>query len=138
LLVASCWVLLAKLNPDPENKTGGAEEFRVTLVLANGEERTITARADEHIWDAAARAGIKLPALCHQGWCLTCAAKIEGHGETDQADSLAYFAEDRAAGYALLCTGKARSELRLRTRCAEDMRRHRLEHGLPSPYSSSR
>ena len=36
--------------------------------------------------------------------------------EVEQSDSLVYFPEDRAADFVLLCAGKPRSPLRLRTR----------------------
>src|SRR5581483_1771302 len=50
--------------------------FKVTLITPEG-ERTITVGSEEHIWDAANAVGIKLPALCHQGRCLTCAGRLE-------------------------------------------------------------
>ncbi|MGZ4818891.1 MAG: 2Fe-2S iron-sulfur cluster-binding protein, partial [Terriglobales bacterium] len=59
--------------------------YRVTLVTPNG-ELSVRVREDEHIWDAAAAAGIKLPAICHQGRCLTCAGRLDGPGEVDQSD----------------------------------------------------
>ncbi len=114
----------------PENQ----REYSVTLLMPNG-ERTIQVREDEHIWDVAARNGIKLPALCHQGHCLTCAGRLEGPGEVDQSDSEAYFPEDREAGYVLLCTGRPRSDLRIRTHQQYNMRKHRTSLRLPSPYS---
>jgi ferredoxin len=107
----------------------------VTLVLPDGSEQRLTVRGDEHIWDAAWRAGIKLPALCHQGWCLTCAALREGAGCLDQSDSVAFYPQDGEAGFALLCTGKPCSDLRLKTHQARAMRRHRARLGLPSPYA---
>jgi len=110
--------------------------YEVTLIMPDGTERTISVRQDEHIWDAAFKAGVELPALCHQGWCLTCAGRLHGSGEVDQSDSVAFFPQDRAAGYVLLCTGKPHSELRIRTQQAEAMRRHRLKHHLPAPYTS--
>jgi ferredoxin len=54
--------------------------FNITL-LTPQEERSIRVANDQHIWDAAFEQGIELPALCHQGWCLTCAGRIEGPGE---------------------------------------------------------
>jgi ferredoxin len=117
-------------------KTKAVAVYNVTLILPDGSERTIGVRRDEHIWDAAYKAGLELPAMCHQGWCLTCAGRLDGPGKLDQGDSVAFFPQDRAAGFALLCTGKPCSELRIRTQQAEEMRRHRLEHNLPSPYSS--
>ncbi len=111
-----------------------AESYIVTLVLPDG-ERVIQVGAGQHIWDAAAAAGIKLPAICHQGRCLTCAGRLDGPGEVDQSDSNAYFPEDRAAGYVLLCTGKPRSNLRIITHQADAMRGHRRALKLPAPYS---
>jgi ferredoxin len=108
--------------------------FPVVLVMPDG-ERTIAVRSDEHIWDAALAAGIKLPALCHQGRCLTCAGRLLNGGEVDQSDSVSYYPQDRDAGFALLCTGKPRSPLRILTHQQEEMRRHRRQRGLPAPYS---
>lgn len=111
------------------------EAFQVTFLLPNGDEPTISVSRDEHIWDAANAFGIPLPALCHQGYCLTCAAKLESGGEVEQSDSLVYFPQDREAGFVLLCTGKARSNLKLRTHQAKEMREFRKQHKLIAPYS---
>jgi ferredoxin len=108
--------------------------YRVRLLTPEG-ERALWVRGDQHIWDAAAEAGIELPAICHQGRCLTCAGKLEGPGEVDQSDSNAYFPQDREAGYVLLCTGCPRSDLRIRTHQADEMRRRRRELKLPAPYA---
>jgi ferredoxin len=108
--------------------------FDVHLLLPEGEERSMRVRRDEHIWDAAFNTGIILPALCHQGRCLTCAGRIENGGEVDQSDSVSYFPEDRKDGFVLLCTGKPRTSLRIRTHQANEMRKFRRENRLPSPY----
>ncbi len=108
--------------------------FEVTLLTPAG-TKVVQVPADEHIWDAAFKQGVKLPALCHQGWCLTCAGRLEGPGEVDQKDSLAFFPQDRDAGYALLCTGKPCTNLTIRTDQAMEMRKHRLRNCLPAPYS---
>ena len=108
--------------------------FDVTFLLPDG-ERTVPVRADQHIWDAAAAAGIRLPALCHQGRCLTCAGRLLGGGTVDQSDSVAYYPQDREAGFVLLCTGKPRAALRILTHQAEQMRAFRNQKKLPAPYS---
>ncbi len=120
--------------------------YRVTLLTPEG-ELALWVREDQHIWDAAAEAGITLPAICHQGRCLTCAGKLEcsggiqcsggihSAGEVDQSDSNAYFPQDRQAGYVLLCTGCPRSNLTIRTHQAEAMRQHRRALNLPAPYA---
>jgi 2Fe-2S iron-sulfur cluster protein len=79
--------------------------------------------------------GIVLPAMCHQGRCLSCAGRLEGDGEVDQSDSVTYFPEDREAGFVLLCTGKPRSAVRIRTHQANEMRQFRGQKKLPAPYS---
>ncbi len=108
--------------------------WEVTFVLPGG-ERTLAVPPNQHIWDAALAAGIKLPALCHQGRCLTCAGRLLNGGEVDQSDSASYYPQDREAGFVLLCTGKPRSPLRILTNQQEAMREHRREKGLPAPYS---
>ncbi len=110
------------------------EAFQVEL-LHGGETRSIEVSRDEHIWDAAFKAGIVLPAMCHQGYCLTCAARLESGGEVDQADSEQYYPADRDAGFILLCTGKPRSRLQIRTHQAKAMREFRKSKSLPAPYS---
>lgn len=108
--------------------------FQVEL-LHDEKSQNISVTPEEHIWDAAFKAGIVLPAMCHQGHCLTCAARLEDRGEVDQADSEQYYPQDREAGFVLLCTGKARSNLRLRTHQAKAMREFRKSRNLPAPYS---
>jgi hypothetical protein len=61
--------------------------------------------------------------------------RLEGGGEVDQSDSVTYFPEDREAGFVLLCTGKPRSALRIRTQQASEMRQFRRQKKLPAPYS---
>lgn len=116
------------MNPDPPS-------FEVVLLLPNHDLPIIQVGREEHIWDAAFKTGIVLPALCHQGRCLTCAARLEGPGDVDQSDSVSYFPQDREAGFVLLCTGKPRSALRIRTHQQSEMRQHRLQKRLAAPYS---
>lgn len=110
------------------------EVFPVVLVLPDNKEVRIEVGAEQHIWDAAAAAGVDLPALCHQGYCLTCAGRLEC-GEVDQSDSLVYYPQDREAGFVLPCTGKPRARLRIRTHQASAMRKFRRENNLLAPYS---
>jgi len=108
--------------------------FCVTLQMPDG-VCDITVSAGQHIWDAAAVAGILLPSICHQGRCLTCAGQLTAPGKFDQNDADQYFPQDRAAGFILLCTASPLSDLRIRTHAQDDMRRHRIERGLSAPYS---
>ena len=88
--------------------------------------------ADRYILDAAMEAGLDLPYSCLQGWCLTCAARIIS-GAVDQGDSRRYYPQDREAGFALLCTGRPRSDCVLETHARDAMRRARDVQGLPYP-----
>ena len=106
----------------------------VTLLMPEA-QKEVAVRQDQHIWDAAKEDGIELPSICHQGRCLTCAGRLEAEGDFDSSDATHYFTEDREAGFILLCTAKPRSSLRIRTHQQHEMRKHRLAHGLPAPYS---
>ena len=107
--------------------------MRVVLETPDG-TRTIDCRDDEFIWDAAARGGIILPAICHQGRCLTCASRLM-EGDVDQSKADAYFDEDRQAGFVLICRGVPLTEVILKTHQEWEMRRHRIALGLPAPYA---
>ena len=108
---------------------------RVNLHLRDGSTREIEVAEDQHIWDAAHIAGIELPSICHQGRCLTCAGRLLQPGDFDATDAVAYFPEDRAAGFILLCTACPRSDLEIETHQQFAMRQHRRSLGLPAPYS---
>ena len=112
--------------------TPAEQIFRVILETPDG-TFPITCHANQYVWDAGAAAGIRLPAICHQGYCLTCAARLI-EGEVDQSHSRQYFPEDRAAGFVLPCTARPLSDLRLLTHQEWEMRRYRKDHGLPAPY----
>jgi len=106
--------------------------FQVVLETPEGERR-LRCSEDEFIWYAAAAAGVRLPSLCLQGRCLTCAARLL-EGRVDQSTADSYFPEDEAAGFVLLCRARPRSNLRIETHQASQMRAHRIARGLPAPY----
>jgi len=85
------------------------------------------------VWRAAERAGLRLPAICQQGRCLTCAARLR-EGGVDMSSADMYFPEDREAGFVLLCTARPRSSLVVETHQEDAMRIHRRAKGLPAPY----
>jgi ferredoxin len=109
------------------------KSHRVTFILPNGTQTCIEVREDERLFAAASRAGLALPSMCLQGWCITCAARVEGEGEWDQSASLRYFPEDREAGFILLCTAKPRSDLTIRTHQRVALRDYRISRKLPTP-----
>jgi ferredoxin len=109
--------------------------YRVLLRLPEGASKEITVGAGEHIWDAAYAAGLELPSICHQGRCLTCAGRLLAPGDFDSSDAVAYFPQDRAEGFILLCTARPRSDLEIETHQQYVMREHRKKLKLPAPYS---
>ena len=114
---------------DPEP----ARSFQVILETPGG-VRTLACAEDEYLWDAAAREGVSLPSICLQGRCLECAGRLI-EGTVDQSSAATVFPEDDAAGFVLLCRAQPRSNVRIRTHQADQMRAHRLAHGLPAPYA---
>jgi ferredoxin len=97
--------------------------------------KEIDAGENQHMWNAAYAAGLELPSICHQGRCLTCAGRLLAPGDFDSSDAVAYFPEDRVAGFILLCTARPRSDLEIETHQQYVMREHRKKLGLPAPYS---
>ncbi|HEY8742416.1 MAG TPA: 2Fe-2S iron-sulfur cluster-binding protein [Chloroflexota bacterium] len=112
-----------------------SEQFPVTFELEGGPS-TITVGADEFILAAARRAGLVLPSLCEQGWCITCAVWVLT-GVIDQTASRRFYEQDRQAGFGLICTGRPRSTLHLRPGATEAMRVHRIAQRLPAPRGTS-
>ena len=105
--------------------------FQVVLETREGVRR-FECGTNENILNAAAENGISLPSTCRQGRCLSCAAKVVS-GTVEVVDAECYFPEDQAAGFVLLCRGKARSDVRISTHRASEMRTHRRAAGLPAP-----
>lgn len=96
--------------------------------------RSFTCGEAEYILNAATTNGINLSSMCQQGRCLTCAGLLlEGAIDHDHPDM--YFAEDKLAGYVLLCRAMPRSDVRIRTHQQEEMRAFRRANGLPAPYA---
>jgi len=96
--------------------------------------RRLECDSNQYLLDCGLAAGIALPSICRQGWCLTCAG-IPLSGTVDSSDARSYYEEDKAAGFVLLCTSKPRSNLRIRTHEATAMRLHRSQLNLPAPYA---
>jgi ferredoxin len=106
--------------------------YRIVFRLPDRREAAIEVSGDEHLLEAALGAGLDLPYSCLQGWCLTCAARIID-GVVDQQDSRRYFPEDAREGFALLCTGRARSDCVFQTHARDAMRAARDKYALPYP-----
>ena len=110
------------------------ETFEITLLWPDGSTRVVQVAADEPILVAAYRDGLdELPSTCLQGWCLTCAGRVEGAGDWDQSLSRRYFPQDHEAGFILPCTALPCSDLVIRTHQREAMVENRIRLGLPAP-----
>ena len=71
----------------------------------------------------------------YQGRFLTCTGQLLEPGEFDSSDAVSYYPQDREAGYILLCTAKAHSNLRISTHMQTEMCAHRRKMGVPWPHA---
>ncbi len=85
-----------------------ARRFTVTFARSG---RTIEVGEDEAVLQAGLRVGINLAFNCRQGMCKTCMVVVDGI--IDQTNAYLITDEELAQGYALICVGKARSDLRI-------------------------
>ncbi|MCA2999035.1 MAG: CDP-6-deoxy-delta-3,4-glucoseen reductase [Rhodocyclaceae bacterium] len=91
-----------------------ATEFTVTLKPSG---HTFKATSDETILDAALRQGIGLPYGCRNGACGSCKGTLlAGDFDYGEYQERTLRPEERAAGKALFCVGKARSDVTLEIR----------------------
>ena len=105
--------------------------YRVVFVTA-GREVPVEVADNAYLLEAAAGAGLELPYMCLQGWCTTCAGRLLA-GEVDQSEARRFYVQDQQAGFVLLCSAFARSDVRVLTHQKEAMRAHRATHRLPAP-----
>ena len=91
-----------------------ASEFQINLQPSG---HTFKAAADETILEAALRQGIGLPYGCRNGACGSCKGTIvSGEFDYGSYQERTLKPEERAAGKALFCVGKACSDLTLEIR----------------------
>lgn len=84
---------------------------RITLRRPEG-DCAFDAPEDEYLLYAMQDAGITSPAICEQGWCLACAARLVS-GEVDRSAALTNYPQDAEAGFLLLCSARPLSDLTL-------------------------
>jgi ferredoxin len=112
---------------------GEKKSYTVRLLMPEGKEAEVRVAEDEYILTRAYDQRLELPSMCLQGWCLTCAGRVEGEGEWDQSHSRRYYEKDRDNNFILLCTAQPRSDLTVRTHQRVSMRDCRIKNGLPAP-----
>jgi ferredoxin len=81
------------------------------LVTFSKSAITVEVAEDEGVLGAGLRAGLTLAFDCRKGRCKTCMVKVEGI--IDQSDAWLISNEELAEGYALICVGRPRSNLRV-------------------------
>ena len=98
--------------PTPEPRPAEAARIhQVTLRRPDGCWR-FAASEEEFLLYAMQDAGIAAPAICEQGWCLACAARLL-EGRVDRSAALTNYPEDAAAGFVLLCSTRPLTDLLL-------------------------
>src|SRR5215469_14896651 len=122
---------MSSMVPNLPQADAESNIFQVVLETREG-IRSFECTGNQYILTAAAENAISLPSTCRQGRCLSCAGQLIS-GTVDESDAECYFPQDQEAGFILLCRGKPRSDLRIRTHRASEMRAHRRAAGLPAP-----
>ncbi|AOJ72032.1 MULTISPECIES: hybrid-cluster NAD(P)-dependent oxidoreductase [Burkholderia] len=84
-----------------------ARQFTVAFAKSN---REIACGSDQHVLDAARRAGVRLPASCTQGMCGTCKVKLVS-GQVDMKHNGGIRQREIDQGMVLLCCSKPLSDL---------------------------
>ena len=84
-----------------------ARSFQVTFVRSGATRKPRQSREV----GAGLRAGLPLAYDCRKGRCKTCMVKVDGI--IDQSEAWLISNEELAEGYALICVGKPRSDLRV-------------------------
>lgn len=87
----------------------GAQVRQYTIAFAKS-HREIACGADQHVLDAARRAGVRLPASCTQGMCGTCKVKLVS-GQVDMKHNGGIRQREIDQGMVLLCCSKPLSDL---------------------------
>jgi len=82
--------------------------FRVTFVKSG---TTVEVAENEGVLGAGLEAGLSLAFDCRKGRCKTCMVRVDGI--IDQSEAWLISNEELAEGYALICVGKPRSDLRV-------------------------
>jgi ferredoxin len=73
--------------------------------------RTFSARADESLLAAAARAGFELASSCRNGTCRTCMSRLVAGDVAYSIEWPGLLAEEKAEGWILPCVAHARSDI---------------------------
>ena len=104
-----------------------------------GKDHVVEVPEDRYILQTAEQQDAKLPFLCRNGACTSCAAKIIS-GELAQPEAMGLSPKLKEKGYALLCVSYPRSDLEVETQEEDEVyqmqfgryfARGRVRFGLP-------
>lgn len=104
-----------------------------------GKQYTVEVPEDRYILHTAEDRGAKLPFLCRNGACTSCAVKIIA-GDLEQPEAMGLSPKLKEQGYALLCVSYPRSDLEVETQAEDEVyqmqfgryfARGRVRFGLP-------
>jgi ferredoxin len=85
-----------------------SRRFQVTFLRSG---TTVEVGDDECVLPAGLEAGLQLAYDCRKGRCKTCMVRVDGI--IDQSDAWLISSTELAEGYALICVGKPRSDLKV-------------------------
>ncbi|NJL51426.1 MAG: 2Fe-2S iron-sulfur cluster binding domain-containing protein [Hydrococcus sp. SU_1_0] len=104
-----------------------------------GKQYIVEVPEDQYILQTAEQQGSKLPFLCRNGACTSCAVKVIA-GELAQPEAMGLSPKLKDQGYALLCVSYPRSDLEVETQAEDEVyqmqfgryfARGRVRFGLP-------
>ncbi|MCC0176705.1 2Fe-2S iron-sulfur cluster binding domain-containing protein [Waterburya agarophytonicola K14] len=87
---------------------------------ASGREHIVEVPKDRYILQTAEQQDAKLPFLCRNGACTSCAVKVIS-GELEQPEAMGLSPKLKEQGYALLCVSYPRSDLEVETQDEDEV-----------------
>ncbi len=106
---------------------------------ATGKQHSVQVPEDRYILQTAEQQGAKLPFLCRNGACTSCAVKVIS-GKLAQPEAMGLSPKLKEKGYALLCVSYPCSDLEVETQDEDEVyqmqfgryfARGRVRFGLP-------